>query len=117
MKRQPRTGSRTEAEIRSLVRGYEKSGQTRAVYCASRGLPVSTLDYYRWRQRRKKPALVEINLRATPMELGRHSGPGQEPVAVVLRNGRRVEIGWNDLSRVGGQSEPFRALIDCLEGA
>lgn len=117
MKRQPRPGGRTEAEIRNLVQGFEKSGQTRAVYCASRGLPVSTLDYYRWRQRRNQPALVEIDLRETGMGLGRRGGAGQEPVAVVLRNGRRVEIGWNDLGRVAGQSQPFRALIDCLEGA
>ena len=51
------------------------------------------------------------------MGLGRRVGPGQEPVAVVLRNGRRVEIGWSDLGRVGEQSQPFRALIECLEGA
>ena len=117
MQRQPRPGSRTEAEIRKLVKGYEKSGQTRAVYCASRGLPVSTLDYYRWRQRRNKPALVEIDLREAGIGLGSHDGAGHEPLAVVLGNGRRVEIGWNDLSRVAGQSQPFRALIDCLEGA
>jgi hypothetical protein len=59
---------------------------------------------------------VEIDLGDAGMELGSHRGPGHEPVAVVLRNGRRVEIGWNDLGRVGGQSQPFRALIDCLEG-
>ncbi len=114
MKRKPRPGGRTEAEIRKLVKGYEKSRQTRAVYCAEQGVPVSTLDYYRWRLRRNQPGLVEIDLRETGMGLGGH---GHEPVAVVLRNGRRVEIGWNDLDRVGGQSQPFQALIDCLEGA
>ena len=100
-----------------MVKGYERSGQTRAVYCASRGLPVSTLDYYRWRERRNKPTLTEIDLREAGMGLGSYGGAGQEPVAVVLRNGRRVEIGGNDLGRVAGQSQPFRALIDCLEGA
>jgi hypothetical protein len=35
----------------------------------------------------------------------------------VLGNGRRVEIGWNDLGRVAGQSQPLRALIHCLEEA
>jgi hypothetical protein len=60
---------------------------------------------------------MEIDLREAGMGLGRHGGPGQEAVAVVLRNGRRVEIGWNDLGRVAGQSQRFRALIDCLEGA
>jgi len=33
MKRQPKSGSRTEVKIRSLVRGYGKSRQTRAAYC------------------------------------------------------------------------------------
>lgn len=117
MKRKPRPGGRTEAEIRKLIKGYEKSGQTRAVYCAGQGLAVSTLDYYRWRLRRSKPALVEIDLRETGMGLVSDGVPGHEPVAVVLRNGRRVEIGWNDLGQVGEQSQPFRALIECLEGA
>ena len=60
---------------------------------------------------------MEIDLREAGMGLGSHGGSGQETVAVVLRNGRRVEIGWNDLGWVGGQSQPFRTLIDCLEGA
>ena len=97
--------------------GYEKSGQTRAVYCASQGLPVTTLDYYRFRLRRKKPALVEIALGETGIGLANRGGPGDGVVAVVLGNGRRVEIGWTDLSRVAGQSQPLRALIHCLEGA
>ena len=117
MKRQPRPGGRTAAEIRSLVTGYKKSGQTRAIYCASQGLPVTTLDYYRFRLRRKKPALVEIDLGETGTRWDNHGGPGQEVVAVVLGNGRRVEIGWTDLSRVAGQSQPLGALIRCLEGA
>ena len=117
MKRQPRPGGRTAAEIRSLVTGYEKSGQTRAVYCASQGLPVTTLDYYRFRLRRKKLALVEIDLRETGIGLDSRGGSGHEVVAVVLGNGRRVEIGWTDLSRVAGQSQPLGALIRCLEGA
>ena len=101
MKRQPRPGGRTGAEIRSLVTGYEKSGQTRAVYCASQGLPVTTLDYYRFRLRRKKPALVEIDLRETGIGLDSHGGPGHEVVAVVLGNGRRVEIEWRALCPFG----------------
>jgi hypothetical protein len=78
---------------------------------------VTTLDYYRLRQRRKKPALMEIDLRGTEIALGNDGGPSREGVAVVLGNGRRVEIGWSDLSRVAGESQSIRALIHCLEWA
>ena len=40
---------RTEAEIRHLVAGYEGGNQTRAAYCADRGLTVAALDFYRRR--------------------------------------------------------------------
>ena len=80
-------------------------------------MPVTTLDYYRFRLRRGNPALVEIDLRETGIGLYNHGGPGGEVVAVVLGNGRRVEISWSDLNRVAGQSQPLRALIHCLEGA
>ena len=78
---------------------------------------MTTLDYYRFRLRRKKPALVEIDLGETGIGLDDRGRSGDGVVAVVLGNGRRVEIGWTDLSRVAGQSQPLGALIRCLEGA
>ena len=78
---------------------------------------MSTLDYYRWRQGRNKPALVEIDLRKTGMGSGSPDVSGHGSLAVVLGNGRRVEIGWNNLGRVAGESQSLRALIHCLEGA
>ena len=119
MKRNGTSRGRSEAEIRSLVTGYEKSGKTRAVYCAERGLPVTTLDYYRWRLRRNKPALLEIDIRGNGTAAGRTAAPpsAEESVALVMRNGRRVEIGWGDLDRVTRHSPAFRALLNWLEEA
>ena len=53
---------RTEEEIRDLVAGYEGGNQTRAAYCADRGLTVAALDFYRRRIRHSRPRLVEVDL-------------------------------------------------------
>lgn len=105
---------RTEAEIRKLVSGYENGNQSRAAYCAAHGLPLTTLDYYRRRFRPAKATLVEIDLRDTSMPSAMPR-VGAGAVAVVLRNGRRVEIEWADLGRVAGHSEPLRALVEWME--
>lgn len=102
--------------------GYENSGETRATCCAAPGLPVATLHYCRRRLGRIESRLVEIDLRETGTGAGAArwaeaaaTNPGA--VALVLRNGRRVEIGWNDLDRVAGDSQPLRTLIHWLEEA
>ena len=101
---------RTEAEIRKLIAGYESSGETRAAYCAARGVPVTTFDYYRRQKRQRESRLVEIDIR--------EPGPAaNEGLAVVLRNGRRVEIGWSALDRVASQTRPLGALLRWLEEA
>ena len=80
---------------------------------------MTTLDYYRWRLRRNKPALLEIDIRNNGTAAGRTVAipAAEEPVALVLRNGRRVEIGWSELDRVTRHSPAFRAFIDWLEEA
>jgi len=112
MKRTKGRGHRSEAEIRKLVAGYEKGNQSRAAYCAAHGLPLTTLDYYRRRLRRAQSALVEIDLRAAGAT---HDDQGA--FAVVLGNGRRLEIGWADLSRVPDHSNALRGLLRWLEEA
>ena len=103
---------RTEAEIRELVSGYENGDQSRAAYCAAHGVALTTLDYYRRRLRAAGPALVEIDFRGAETALERKAA-----VAVVLRNGRRLEIDWADLPRVPDHSHPLRALLGWLEQA
>ena len=76
---------------------YRQSGEGRAEYCRRQGIPVTTLDYYLRRQTLKtRPQLARVKLTA----------PAAPPAsfALVLRNGRRIESGWNfrdaDLARL-----------------
>lgn len=84
---------RTAIEIQQLLAAYQASGQTRAAFCATHQLPVSTLDFYR--RRPPTPAFVEINLPPSPPEF----------FAIVLRNGRRLELTWNALPHIADQLE------------
>lgn len=110
MKRVKNRPHRSQSEIRALVAGYENGNQSRASYCAAHGLPLTTLDYYRRRVRAASTALVEIDLQST-------ASAGHGAVAVVLGNGRRMEIGWADLSLVSDHSQPLRGLLGWLEEA
>lgn len=108
--------TRTEAEIRKLVAGYKKRNQTRAAYCASHGLPLSTLDYYLRRSRAVGPALVEVDVRASGATAATSPAP-QGAVALVLGNGKRVEIEWAGLANVPAYGQPLRTLLAWLEEA
>lgn len=84
------------ADAARLVEGYERSGLTRREYCEQAGIPVSTFDYYRRRQARRKAAqLVPVQL----IGAARSSN-----FTLVLGNGRRIESDWGfpneDLARL-----------------
>ena len=71
---------------------------------------MTTFDYYRRQRRQRESRLVEIDVR--------ESGPAaNEGLAVALRNGRRVEIGWSALDRAASQAMPLGALLRWLEEA
>ena len=89
----PRIPRLTAIGIQQLLAGYQASGQTRAAFCATHQLPVSTLNFYR--RRPPTPAFVEINLPPSPPDF----------FAIVLRNGRRLELTWNALPHIAGQLE------------
>lgn len=112
MKRDIRRHHRSQSEIRALVAGYENGNQSRAAYCARHGLALTTLDYYRRRVRLSSAPLVEIELQPAAL-----APAAKSAVAVVLGNGRRMEIGWADLALVPGHSQPLRALLGWLEEA
>ena len=72
----------SKEEERRLIEGYAASGMTRRKYCAKHGIAVSTLDYWRLKQ---KPTLVRVAIE------GQASGPG---FTMTLGNGRRIESSW-----------------------
>lgn len=86
-------------EMRRIVEGYASSGMTRREYSEKHGIPVTTLDYWRQRQKRpakkSKPRLVEVAVDSQPAANG---------FALVLANGRRIESSWQfteaDLERL-----------------
>lgn len=112
MKQTRRRRRRTAVEIVRLVAAYEGGNQSRSEFCAAHGLAVTTLDSYRRRYRPAENGLLEIDLHGAVAPAGESSG-----VAVVLRNGRRVEIEWSALTRVPDHRQPLRALLALLEEA
>lgn len=77
---------RTTEEIQSLLEGYQKSGVTRAEYCRQQGIASTTLHYYVHRYGAPTARFARVKIAAA------------EPVpafALVLRNGRRIESGWD----------------------
>jgi hypothetical protein len=88
---------RSAEEIQHLLEEYRQSGEGRTEFCRRQGIPVTTLDYYVRRQKLKtRPRLTRVKLTA----------PAEPPAhfVLVLRNGRRIESGWNfrdtDLARL-----------------
>jgi len=79
---------RSKEEIRGLVEGFARSGMTRREYCAKRGIAMTTLDYWRRAQqkRKPKPKLVPVAIE----EVRPASG-----FALQLANGRRIESSWS----------------------
>jgi hypothetical protein len=107
--RVPRRRSRQEVD--QLVTEYETSGLSRDEFCRERGLGLSTLDRYRTRRKRQGPAgssallAVEVFGQAPAAIAGTGSG-----LAVVLRGGRRIEVGR------GFDTGALAQLVRVLEG-
>jgi len=86
-----------------LIEEFERSGLTRLQFCERSNIPVTTLDYWRWKKARaSKPRLVEVAVEGDQVWTG---------FAVVLRNGRRLESTWTF-----GETE-LTQLIRILESA
>ena len=88
---------RSKEEIRGFVEGFAKSGMTRREYCAKHRIGMSTLDYWRRDQRKRRPKLVQVALEA-------RQSLSSAGFALVLANGRRIESSWSfaeaDLQRL-----------------
>jgi transposase-like protein len=103
-----RRRSRQEAE--QVVAEYESSGLSRIDFCRERGVALSTLGRYRSRQGRQAASgnnallAVEVTGRVpAPIAAG-------SALAVVLRSGRRIEVGR------GFDTGALEQLVRVLEG-
>jgi hypothetical protein len=105
------TRRRSRQEVDQLVAEYESSGLSRQEFCRERGVGLSTLDRYRTRRKRQEPAggnallTVEVSARATAPV-----GETGSALAVVLRGGRRIEVGR------GFDTGTMVQLVRVLEG-
>lgn len=94
-----------------MVAEYESSGLSQNEFCRERGLALSTLGRYRTRRKRQAPAgsnallAVEVSGRVTGPVVATCSA-----LAVVLRGGRRVEVGR------GFDAGTLEQLVHVLEG-
>jgi len=102
---------RSRHEVEQLVAEYESSGLSQNEFCQKRGLALSTLARYRARRKRQAPAgnnallAVEVSGRA-PASVAETGSA----LAVVLRGGRRVEVGR------GFDAGTLEQLVHVLEG-
>jgi hypothetical protein len=89
---------RNPEEIQRMLEGYRESGMKRVDYCRSKGIPVTTLDYYLHREAlRARPRMAKVTVTA-------ENPASARDFTLVLRNGRRIESVWSfpeaDLSRL-----------------
>src|ERR1700679_1352039 len=102
---------RSRQEVEQLMAEYESSGLSRIDFCREWGLGLSTLDRYRTQQKRQASAgknafvAVEVSGRA-PVPVATTSSA----LAVVLRGGRRIEVGR------GFDTGALEQLVRVLEG-
>ena len=73
---------RTGQQIQSLLEEYRSSGLSRREFAQQQNVSVKTLD--NWRRKYAAPKLVEVTLEPAQASAG---------FAVLLKNGRRIEIG------------------------
>ena len=71
-----------------MIAEFGRSGLTRREFCERRGIPVTTLDYYRHRfGRETTPRMVKVTVKNAPVEV-------EGNFTLVLANGRRIESSW-----------------------
>lgn len=75
---------KSKQQVQRIIQEFESCALTRREFCQRRGIPITTLDYWR-RSQRGKPRWVEVSVAAG------------EPVSgftLGLTNGRHIESSW-----------------------
>src|SRR5664279_5131876 len=101
---------RSRQEVEQVVAEYESSGLSGIEFCRERGLALSTLGRYR---KRGRPAPAPANPLLAVEVSGRVPAPvgaAGSALAVVLRGGRRIEVGR------GFDACALEQLVRVLEG-
>jgi hypothetical protein len=96
--------SERASEMQKLVDIFCRSGQTRREFCAKRGIPVTTFDYWRLRLRSAGPGQPRL----VKVEVARAQAPN---FTLRLANGRAIE------SSFGFAEEELARLIRVAERA
>ena len=103
-------GRRSRAEAEQLVVEYKAGGMSRVEFCQKHGLALSTLARY---QRRREQGHDEGvgSSRWLAVELSGGHAAGPSGLAVVLRGGRRIEVGR------GFDTQTLQHLVSVVEPA
>jgi transposase len=80
-----------------------------AEFCHSRGISRSTLYRYLSNRRRQEPAAATQLVPVEVVDVRRSSGTGSSALAVVLGNGRKIEVGQ------GFDAATLQQLVGVLE--
>lgn len=87
-----RAKTRNAAEWKRLVREWEKSGKKAAEFAAERGLRPHSLQWWRWRLKRREPAQAskpqDAGIQLVPVRLGADFD------AAATEDQRRREPAW-----------------------
>ena len=99
---------RTRQQLLDFAQNFVTSGQSRAAYAASLGIAVHTLDYYRRQVRPRQPQLLEIEWQPPSL-------PPVPDCAIVLRNGRRIELSAACLAHLAGPGDLLQKLLSAAD--
>jgi transposase-like protein len=101
---------RSWVEAEQLVAEFEASGLGREEFCREHGLAFSTLARYR-KRRKQGPGEGAGPSRWLAVELAGSPPAGASGLALVLRSGRRIEVGR------GFDAKTLEQLVHLLEPA
>ena len=84
---------RTSAEVKQIVAGFASSGLTKVEFCRREHISSSTLFRHLPQAQETSTAAVKAGLIAVEVIGSRLGRDGDGGLSVVLRHGRRIEVG------------------------